>query len=162
MHFFHLQRSSDEFSCFLKTRLRVASFRTRIDYRIFVFNSWIVCEGSRYTISFMFRRDSSHWESNLGSAQAMKSDHFFPFIVQEDFCPKILLFHWNSAGAHHPVRRSRLLDSFEAWEAKNIEAFFCTYFLSHFRLRKSEAQLSPFRQGAPYHSSWGFWSVLDN
>ena len=84
-------------------------------------------------------RDSTHKESSLGSARAMKSVHLFPSIVQEAFCPNTLFIHWHSAGAHHPVGISCFLDSLEAWEAKNTEEFFCTYLLSHFRLQKSKA-----------------------
>ena len=74
----------------------------------------------------------------------MKSDHLCRSIVQEAFCPNILLLHWHSAGAHHPVVRPCFLDSLEAWEAKNTEAFFRIYFLSHLRLKKSRTRLSPF------------------
>ena len=63
----------------------------------------------------------------------MKKVHLFPSIVQEVFFPNILLLHWHSAGTHHPVGRLSFLDSLEPWEPNNTEAFFCTYFLSHFR-----------------------------
>ena len=62
--------------------------------------------------------DIGHSELNLESAQVMKSVHLILSIVQEAFCPKILLFHWQSADAHHPLGRSCFLDSLEAWEAK--------------------------------------------
>ena len=100
----------------------------------FGLKSLIFCVGSRYTISLICPRDSSRRESSLGSAQAMKSVHLFPSIFQEAFCPNILFLHWHSAMAHHPVGRFCFLSSLEAWEAKNTESFFRTYFLSHFRI----------------------------
>ena len=57
-------------------------------------------------------------------------------------------------GAHHPIGRSCFLGSLEAWEAKNTEVFFCTYFLSNFRLQKIKVHSLLFRQFAPYHNWW--------
>ena len=42
----------------------------------------------------------------MGSAQAKKSAHLFPSILQEAFSPNILLFHCYNAGKHYTVGRS--------------------------------------------------------
>ena len=90
-------------------------------------------------------RCSSHRKSSPASAQAMKSVYLFPSNVQEALHMNFLLLNWHSAGVHHPVGRSWFLDSLEAWEAKNTEALFRTYFLLHFRLKKSRPDHLLFR-----------------
>ena len=80
----------------------------------------------------------------------MKPVLYSPSIVQEAFYPNILLLHWNSAGAHDTFGRSCFLDSLEAWEAKNIEAFFVPDSCPIYIFKEARPDYLLFRQGAPY------------
>ena len=57
-----------------------------------------------------------------GNALAMKSVHLFPSIVQESFCPNIILLHWHSARAHHPLGILCFLDSLESLGSKKYRS----------------------------------------
>ena len=137
---------------FLKTYFRVSSLMTRIASRIFVFNLLVVCAGSVYIIysTLYVPRDSSHRESILLSAQAIKSVHLFPSILQEAFYPIFSYF------IGRVRRRSILLEDHFFWIFSKLgkqkipmRSFVPTScHISVFKKVRPDNLL--FRQGTPY------------